>query len=67
MKKIVKDLKVEIESLMKTQTEGTLEIKILGTIRTSEVNFNIIQKMGERISDTEDKLGKKWCLVQKEY
>lgn len=39
---MVKDLKVEIESLMKTQTEGTLEMKILGTIRTSEVNFNII-------------------------
>lgn len=41
MKKIVKYLKVEIESLMKTQTEGTLKMN-LGTTKTSEVNLNII-------------------------
>lgn len=60
MKKIVQYLKVEIESLEKTQTEETLEMKSLETAtRTSEISFlNRIQNMGERISDTKDKMGK---------
>lgn len=49
-------MKMEIESINKTQTEGILEMKILGTwTGTTEVRFtNIIQAMKEGISGMED-------------
>ena len=49
-------MKVEIESIKKTQNEEILEMKSLW-IRTgsTEVNFtNRIQKMEDRVSDAED-------------
>lgn len=49
-------MKMEIESVSKTQTEGILEMKIFGTwTGTTEVRFtNIIQAMKEGISGMED-------------
>lgn len=49
-------MKMEIESINKTQTEGMLEMKILGTwTGTTEVRFtNIIQAMKEGILGMED-------------
>ena len=40
MNKICQDLKIEIQLRLKTQTEGNLEMKILGTqTGTSEANL----------------------------
>lgn len=49
-------MKMEIESINKTQTEGILEMKILGTwTGTTEVRFtNIIQAMKEGTLGIED-------------
>ena len=50
------DLKVEIEAIKKTQTNGILEMENLGK-RTGPTDANItnrIQKMKERISGIED-------------
>ena len=56
MKKTIQDLKVEIESIKKTQTEGNLEMKNLetqmGTTKTSLANR--IQEIDERISGIEE-------------
>jgi hypothetical protein len=56
MNKPIQDLKVEIESITKTQTEGNLEMKILGSqTRTTGANLtNRIKAMEERISGIED-------------
>jgi hypothetical protein len=56
LKKTIWDLKMEVETLKKSQRETTLEIEILrkksGTIDVSVSNR--VQEMKERISGTED-------------
>ncbi|ERE65931.1 GTPase IMAP family member 3-like protein [Cricetulus griseus] len=58
LKETVQDLKTELETIKKTQTEGMLEVEELskqsGT--TDATKTNKIQEMENRISDTEDKL-----------
>ena len=60
VKKIVQDLKTEIEAIKKTQTEGTLEMENLdkwpGTTEAS-IN-NKTQEMEEKISSVEDMIEK---------
>ena len=48
--KTAQDLKVEIKSIKKTQTEGNLEVKKLGILtETAEASFtNRIQEMKEK-------------------
>jgi predicted nucleic acid-binding Zn-ribbon protein len=52
MNKIVQDLKIEVEAIKKTQSEGILEMENLGTTELSITNR--IQEMEERISGIED-------------
>lgn len=54
--KTVQDLKVEIEAIKKTQTEGILEMENLGKrTRTADGSItNRIQETEERILDVED-------------
>jgi predicted nucleic acid-binding Zn-ribbon protein len=58
LKKTIQDLKMEIETITKTQRETTLEIQTLrnksGTIETSISNR--IQEMEERIPGAEDSI-----------
>jgi chromosome segregation ATPase len=58
LNKTIQDLKMEIETIKKTQREKTLEIETLGkksgTIDVS--TSNRIQEMEERISDAEDSI-----------
>lgn len=58
MKKTAKNMRVEIEPIKKTQTEGKLEMKSLATWKqTSEASLNNrIQEMEGRISGTEYKI-----------
>jgi predicted nucleic acid-binding Zn-ribbon protein len=55
----IQDLKMEVETIKKTQRETTLEIETLwkksGTIDVSISNR--IQEMEERLSGTEDSIG----------
>jgi SMC interacting uncharacterized protein involved in chromosome segregation len=56
LNKTIQDLKVEVETIKKTQRETTLEIETLGK-KTGTIDVTIsnrIQKMEERISDAED-------------
>jgi septal ring factor EnvC (AmiA/AmiB activator) len=59
LKKTIQDLKMEVETINKTQKETTLEIEILGkksgTIDVSTSNRK--QEMEERISGAEDSIG----------
>jgi acetyl-CoA carboxylase alpha subunit len=59
LNKTIQDLKMEVETMKKTQRETTLEIETLrkksGTIDVSISNR--IQEMEERISGTEDSIG----------
>ena len=54
--KAVKDLKVEVQTIMKTQIEATLEMKNLGKrSRITDVTINNrIQELQERNSDVKD-------------
>ena len=58
LNKTIQDLKMEVETIKKTQRETTLEIEILGkksgTIDASITNR--IQEMDERISGAEDSI-----------
>jgi hypothetical protein len=56
MNTTVQNMKVEIESIEKPQTEGNLGMRNVGTCtETSEASLtNRIQEMGERSSGTED-------------
>jgi predicted nucleic acid-binding Zn-ribbon protein len=58
LNKTMQDLKREVETIKKTQSETTLEIETLGkksgTIDAS--NSNRIQEMEERISGAEDSI-----------
>ena len=59
MNKTILDLKREVDTIKKTQSEATLEIETLekksGTIDVSITNR--IQEMEERISGAEDSIG----------
>jgi chromosome segregation ATPase len=59
LNKTIQDLKMEVETIKKTESETTLEMATLekksGTIDVSISNR--IQEMEERISDTEDYIG----------
>ena len=58
LKETVQDLKTEIETIKKAQSEGMLEIEKLGKWSgTTDVSItNRIQEMEERISGVEDTL-----------
>jgi hypothetical protein len=58
MNKSIQDLKMEVETMKKTQRQTTLEIENLGKKpRTIDACIsNSIQEMEERISDSEDSL-----------
>jgi len=64
--KIVQDLKMEIETIKKTQTEAILEIENLGKRRgTTDASItNRIQEMEERISCREDTIEEIGALVK---
>jgi hypothetical protein len=56
LNKTIKDLKIEVETIRKTQRETTLEIEILGkkSGNIDESISNTIKEMEERISGAED-------------
>ena len=58
MNKTILDLKREVDTIKKTQSEAALEIEILGKkFETTDVRIsNRIQEMEERISGAEDSL-----------
>jgi prefoldin subunit 5 len=56
--KTIQDLKMEVETIKKTQRETTLEIEILGK-KSGTIDASIsnrIQEMEERMSDAEDSI-----------
>jgi chromosome segregation ATPase len=58
LNKIIQDLKIEVDTIKKTQRETTLEIETLGQ-KSGTINASIsnrIQEMEERISDAEDSI-----------
>jgi hypothetical protein len=58
MEQNIQDLKMEVETIKKTQRETTLEIETLGK-KSGTTNVSIsnrIQEMEERISDSEDSI-----------
>ena len=59
LNKTIQDLKMEVETMKKTQRETTLEIEALGKKSgTIDVSIsNRIQEMEVRISGTEDYIG----------
>jgi chromosome segregation ATPase len=56
LNKTIQDLKMEVDTIKKTQSEAMLEIETLGKKSgTMDTSFsNRIQEMEERISDAED-------------
>ena len=52
LNKTIQDLKREVDTIKKTQSEATLEIETLG--KKSGTIYNRIQEMEERISGAED-------------
>ena len=59
MNKTIQDLKREVETIKKTQSEATLEIETLGK-KSGTIDLSIsnrIQEMEERISGAEDSIG----------
>ena len=63
----VQDLKTEMESMKKSQTEGRLAMENLGKwTETSETSItNRIHEIEERISDSEDTIEKINALTKK--
>ena len=59
LNKTIQDLKREVDTIKKTQSEATLEIETLGKKSgTIDVSIsNRMQEMEERISDAEDPIG----------
>jgi predicted nucleic acid-binding Zn-ribbon protein len=58
LNKTIQDLKMEVETIKKTQMETTLQIEILGE-KSGTIDASIsnrIQEMEERISSSEDSL-----------
>ena len=67
MKETIQDLKTEIETIKKTETEGILEMENMGKwsgTTNASIN-NRIQEMEERISSVEDTLEKADSLQSK--
>jgi predicted nucleic acid-binding Zn-ribbon protein len=59
LNKTIQDLKLELETIKKSQRETTLEIKALGK-KSGAIDASIsnrIQQMEERISGAEDSIG----------
>jgi chromosome segregation ATPase len=58
LNKTIQDLKMEVDTIKKSQSEATLEIETIGKkSRTiDETISNRIQEMEERISDAEDSI-----------
>ena len=59
LNKTIQDLKMEVETIKKTQSETTLEIETLGK-KSGNIDTSIsnrIQEMEERISGAEDSIG----------
>jgi prefoldin subunit 5 len=59
LNKTIQDLKMEVETIKKSQRETTLEIEILGK-KSGSIDARItnrIQEMEERISGAEDSIG----------
>jgi predicted nucleic acid-binding Zn-ribbon protein len=67
MNKTILDLKRDVDTIKKTQSEATLEIETLrkksGTIDVSISNR--IQEMGERISGAEDSIENISTIIKK--
>jgi chromosome segregation ATPase len=58
LNKTIQDLKMEVETMKKTERETTLEIETLGKKSvTIDVSIRRIQEMEERISGVEDSIG----------
>jgi hypothetical protein len=67
MNKTILDLKREVDTIKKTQTEGTLETETLGK-ESGTIDASIskrIQEMEERISGAEDSI-ENICITIKE-
>jgi predicted nucleic acid-binding Zn-ribbon protein len=59
LNKTIQNIKMEVETIQKTQRETTLEIETLGK-KSETIDASIsnrIQEMEERISDAEDSIG----------
>ena len=59
LNKTIQDLKMEVDTIKKIQSEGTLEIETLGK-KSGTIDASIsnrIQEMEERISGAEDSIG----------
>jgi hypothetical protein len=66
LNKTIKDIKMEVETIKKTQRETTLEMEILGK-KSGYIDASIsnrIQEMEERISGAEDSI-EKWAQQSK--
>lgn len=63
----VQDMKIEIESLKKTQTKVKLKMNNLGSqIKISEISLiNILQNLREKISDTEESRRNAYLIQRK--
>ena len=57
MNKTTLDLKREVDTIKKTQSEATLGMETLGKKSGTIYRSNRIQEMEERISGTEDSIG----------
>jgi predicted nucleic acid-binding Zn-ribbon protein len=66
LNKTFQDLKMEVETMKKTQRETTLEIETIGkksgTIHVSI--SNIIQEMEERLSGAEHSIGNMYTTIK---
>jgi chromosome segregation ATPase len=66
LNKTIKDLKMEVETIKKTQRETTLEIKTLGK-KSGTIDMSIsirVQEMEERISGAEDSIENMGTLIK---
>ena len=66
MNKTVQDLKMEIEAIMKTQSDGILEMESQGKRTRWKLTSitNRVQEMEERISGVEDTIETIYTLVK---
>jgi prefoldin subunit 5 len=66
LNKSIKYLKMEVETMKKTQMETTLEIEMLGK-KSGTIDMSIsnrIQEMEERISGVEDSIGNIYTTIK---
>jgi predicted nucleic acid-binding Zn-ribbon protein len=66
LNKTIQDLKMEVETIKKTQKETTLEIEILGKrLGTIDASIsNRIQEMEEKISGAEDSIENMGTIIK---